>query len=183
MFVEFSYKLYNAEDESLLYEVLSERPENMIFGVTPGVLPGLLPAMEGLGAGDSFEVTLSPAAAFGEYSDEDVMNLERAIFERDGELVEDVKVGAVVPMMTAEGYRVMGRVLNVGDKEVRMDFNHPFAGLTVTFKGEICSVREATEAELHPTSGCGGCGGGCGSGCGDGCDSHNGGGCGSGCCH
>jgi FKBP-type peptidyl-prolyl cis-trans isomerase SlyD len=64
-----------------------------------------------------------------------------------------------------------------------MDLNHQMAGKTLHFKGEVISVREATEKEL--TEGlhgeyvhtCGGCGGGChGGGCGDsGC-----GGCGDG---
>ncbi|MDE7108923.1 MAG: peptidylprolyl isomerase, partial [Muribaculaceae bacterium] len=80
------------------------------------------------------------------------------------------------PMMTAEGYRVEGTVLEVGDK-IKMDFNHPFAGLTVTYKGEVDEVRDATPEELHPVGGCGGgcggCGGGCGSdgNCGDSCGS------------
>ena len=98
---------------------------------------------------------------------------------RDGQLAEEVKVGAELPMMTAEGYRVLGKVIEIGDK-VKMDFNLPFAGLTVTFAGEVEEVREATPEELHPAQGgCCGCGshGSCGDGCGEG------GGCGDGCCH
>ena len=70
-----------------------------------------------------------------------------------------------------------------------MDFNHPFAGMTVDFDGEIIEVRDATEEELHPKHGCGcGCShhGGCDDGCG--CHGDEGGkegcGCGDGCgCH
>lgn len=85
---------------------------------------------------------------------------------RDGKLAEEVKPGAILPMMTAEGYRVQGVVTEVGDK-IKMDFNHPFAGLTVRYEGKVEEVREATPEELQPAHGCGGCGGGCGS-CGDG---------------
>lgn len=64
-----------------------------------------------------------------------------------------------------------------------MDFNHPFAGMTVEFNGKVEEVREATLEELNPHHGCG-CG--CGDhGCGDGCDSgcgHDHGGCGCGGC-
>ena len=126
---------------------------------------------------------LPPAAAFGDYNPEDVLELDREIFMRGDKMAEEIKVGAMVPMMTAEGYRVMGKVLEIGDK-VKMDFNHPFAGKTVRYQGQIVEVREATEEEIHPTSGCGGCcGGGCGDsdgdGCGGGCDSK--GGCCGGC--
>ena len=66
-------------------------------------------------------------------------------------------------------------MLDINDEEVTVDFNHPMAGMTMHFKGEIITVRDATEAELHPQ--CGGCGGSCGDGgCSDGC-----GGCGG--CH
>ena len=78
-------------------------------------------------------------------------------------------------MMTAEGYRVIGTVLEIGDKKIRMDFNHPFAGMTVRYDGEIIKVRKATPDEIHPAGGCGGCHGGCGGGShcdeGSGCES------------
>ncbi len=174
MFVEYTYKLLNAADGSLLFEATAKHPDEMIFGVSQDVVPGLAHAMEGLKKGDRFEVTLPPAAAFGERNEDDIVELERAIFERDGELAEEVEVGAVLPMMTQEGYRIMGTILEIGDKMVKMDFNHPFAGLNVTFSGEVVNVREATPEEIHPVSGCGGC---CGGSKGD-CNS---GGCGSGC--
>ena len=145
----------------------------MVFGVSHEIVPGLQAALEGLSKGDRFEVTLPPEAAFGHRSDEYLLTLDKEIFMRDGKLADEVVVGAKLPMMTAEGYRVEGTVLEVGDK-IKMDFNHPFAGLTVTYKGEVDEVRDATPEELHPVSGCGG---GCG-GCGGGCDNGD---CGSGC--
>lgn len=178
MFVAYSYKLYNDEDGKLLFETPKGRPDVMVYGVSQEVVPGLIAAMQGLKAGDRFGVTLPPAAAFGDRHEEDIVELDREIFTRDGELVEEVKVGAILPMMTAEGFRVTGTVLEIGDSKIKMDFNHPFAGLTVRYDGEVEEVREATEAELKPAHGCGGgCCGGCGDNCGEG--EHE---CGSGCC-
>lgn len=179
-YVEYSYLLTDAATGRKLFEATKSRPDQMIYGVSQDVVPGLASVMEGLKTGDKFEVTLPPAAAFGERNEEDVVELDRQIFERDGKLAEEVKVGAALPMMTAEGYRVVGTVVAIGSKVV-MDFNHPFAGLTVTFAGEIETVRDATEEEIHPASGCGGCchGGGCGDGCGgdEGCGHDDGGSC------
>lgn len=87
---------------------------------------------------------------------------------------EMVKPGALVPMMTADGFRINGLVKEVTDKEVVMDFNHPLAGKDVRFKGEVKTVRDATTEELQPAHGCG-----CGChdhGCGDegcGCGDHD----------
>ncbi|MCH5228079.1 MAG: FKBP-type peptidyl-prolyl cis-trans isomerase [Muribaculaceae bacterium] len=166
-FVEYSYKLYNDADGALLFETPKDAPDQMIYGVTPGIVPGLLTVMDGLGKGDKFEVTLPPVAAFGDKSEDMVMSLDKEIFMRDGKLADEVKVGAVLPMMTADNLRVQGTVKEIGDK-VTMDFNHPFAGLTVRYEGKIDDVRDATPEDL-PQGGC------CGGGCGDGCD------CGSGC--
>ena len=171
-FVEYSYRLYNDADGKLLFETPKDAPDQMVYGVTPGIVPGLLTVMEGLGKGDKFEITLPPVAAFGDKSDEMVMTLDKEIFMRDGKLADEVKVGTVLPMMTADNLRVEGTVTEIGDK-VKMDFNHPFAGLTVRYEGEIEEVRDASPEDL-PQGGCccGGCGGsgGCDSGaCGEGC--------------
>ena len=169
-FVEYSYKLYNDANGKLLFETPKDAPDQMVFGVTPGIVPGLMSVMEGLGKGDKFEITLPPAAAFGDRTDDLVMHLDKDIFTRDGKLAEEVKVGAILPMMTSDNLRVEGKVTEIGDK-ITMDFNHPFAGLTVRYDGEIVEVRDATPEDL-PQGCCGGCGGGggcengsCGSAC------------------
>lgn len=174
-FVKYSYVLTDANTGKELFEAPENEPDEMIFGVSQEVIPGLIAALDGLAAGDKFEVTLPPEAAFGPVHQENVIELDKEIFMRDGKLAEEVKVDAELPMMTAEGYRVLGKVLEVGDK-IKMDFNHPFAGLTVTYNGKVLEVRDATPEELQPAGGC--CSGGCGGGCGS--DDH---GCGSGCCH
>lgn len=178
-FVAFSYKLYNDADNSLLFETEEGKPDVMVYGVSHEIVPGLAETLKGLAEGDKFGITLPPAVAFGERNPEYFLELDREIFYRDGKLADEVVVGAELPMMTAEGYRVMGRVLEVGDK-IKMDFNHPFAGLTVRYEGKVDEVREATPEELQPAHGCGGCGCGSEGDCGDGCDC-GGGSCGS--CH
>lgn len=180
MFVKYSYTLTDDADGKVLFEASKKEPDEMIYGVSQEVIPGLIATLKGLKAGDRFEVTLPQEAAFGPHVAENVIDLEKDIFMQDGEMAKEVKVGAMIPMMTAEGYRVYGKVLEIGDK-VKMDFNHPFAGKTVTYKGEIETVREATPEELKPTPGCGGCGGGCGSHEHGGCCGDSG--CGDGCCH
>ena len=172
-FVEYSYKLYDDSDGRLLFETPEEEPDVMVYGITPGIVPGLLTVMEGLGKGDKFEVTLPPVAAFGEKNEDLLVILDKEIFMRDGKLAEEVKVGKRLPMMTADNLRVEGVVTEIGDK-IKMDFNHPFAGLTVRYEGIIDEVRDATPEDLPQGGCCGGCGGGCsgedcGGSCGDSC--------------
>lgn len=159
MFVGYSYRLYNAADNSLLFATPEEEPDVMVFGVSQDVVPGLVAAIEGLAEGDRFETTLPPQAAFGERFEENLLELAPEIFMRDGKIAEEVKEGADIPMLTQEGFPVRGRVVEITDAHVKMDFNHPFAGLTVRYEGAIEEVRPASPDELKPAGCCGSCGG------------------------
>ncbi|MDE6542053.1 MAG: FKBP-type peptidyl-prolyl cis-trans isomerase [Muribaculaceae bacterium] len=182
-YAEIVYKLYEVGadgKETLIYESEAEEPEKLIFGVTRGILPVLEKALDGLAAGEKFDVTASPEQAFGHHDPEQVVELGREVFEVDGKFDEEnIKVGARLPMMTADGYRIDGLVTELTPTSVKMDFNHPLVDKTVRFDGEIKTVRDATPDELSPAQGCG-CGCGDHDHCGDdcGCDHDH---CGS--CH
>ena len=164
-YVEMVYDLYkvNADgSEKLVHQSDEADPERFVYGVTPGMIIPL-------------------EKAIGPYDPNQVAELSRDLFLVDGKFdSEYIKKGAVVPMMTADGFRINGVVLDVTDKIVKMDFNHPLANDDVRFDGKILTVRDATPEELNPSCGCGcGCGDhGCGDDCGGCGDDH---GCGCGC--
>lgn len=181
-FVRYTYRVTDADDGRVLFEAPDNAPDCMVYGVNTEVIPGLVETLKGLKAGDRFSITLPPAAAFGERSDENVVTVPKEAFMRDGEMAEEVQVGAMLPMLTENGFTVTGVVKAINEHDVEMDFNHPFAGLTVSFEGEVREVRPATPEELNPRQGCCGCGE---HGCGDhGCGDQHDGECGHGCnCH
>ncbi|MCM1519315.1 MAG: FKBP-type peptidyl-prolyl cis-trans isomerase [Lachnoclostridium sp.] len=169
-FVELTYDLYvvNADgSEEIVHNVDADNPEKIVYGVTPGVIKPLEDALNGLEQGADFSVNV-PAKDGFPFNPDDVVELDKNIFIVDGKF--DTKMifpGAMVPMMTGDGYRINGKVLEISDSKVKMDFNHPLVGKDLLFKGKILLVRDATPEDLHPS--CGGCGGGCGeSGCGEG---------------
>lgn len=177
-YVELGYDLYEVspQGEKLVHQTDANDPEKIIFGVTRGMIRPLEVAIDGLEPGGEFDVTVKAEEAFGPHDPEQIVTLEKDVFEVDGKFdAETVKPGAVLPMMTADGYRINGVVTEVTDKEVKMDFNHPLAGKDVRFKGKIITVRDATPEELQPAHGCG-CGcdhDSCGDGCGDSCGCHD----------
>ena len=192
--VEFSYEL--EVDGQVVDQCPKERPLDYIHG-TGGLLPKLEEHIEGMEPGDRFDVTLTPAEGYGEVDPQRIIDLPKAAFEVNGEIREDLLVpGNTIPMMNSMGGIIPGVVLEVTADTVKMDLNHQVAGKTLHFKGEVISVREATEKELTEglhgefvhSCGCGGChghDGGCEGGChGEGgcdCDGHDHeGGCG---CH
>lgn len=193
-FVSLIYDLYAVNEdgsEQLVHQSDPSDPEKIIFGVTQGVIRPLEEALDGLEKGGTFDVVASADQAFGPHDPNQVMTLDKDMFVIDGKFDEKVvSVGNYVPMLTSEGYRINGLVVEITPDKVKMDFNHPIAGSTLRFKGSVLNVRDATDDELHIASsqGCGGCGcggngGGCGGGCGDNSDGGCcGGGCGDGCC-
>lgn len=172
-YVEMVYDLYEvAPDgtEKLVHQSDPADPEKIVFGVTRGMIRPLEQAIEGLEEGGKFNVKVKAEEAFGPYDPEQVAELDKDIFLVDGKFdAEVIKKGAIVPMMTADGFRINGVVLEVTDDKVKMDFNHPLAGKEVRFDGTVKTVRDATPEELQPVHD--GCGCGChDEGCADGCD-------------
>ena len=185
--VEFSYEL--EVDGQVVDRTTKEKPLDYIHG-TGSLLPKLEAHIEGMQAGDKFEITLAPVDAYGETDPNRIIDLPKAAFEVNGEVREDLLVpGNTIPMMNSMGGVIPGVVVEVTEDSVKMDLNHRMAGKTLHFSGEIVSVREATEKELteglhgeyvHTCGGCHGHEGGCG-GCGGGSCSDSEGECGCGC--
>ena len=188
--VEFCYEL--EVEGQVVDKTTKEKPLDYIHG-TGSLLPKLEAHIEGMQAGDRFDITLAPADGYGEVDPQRIIDLPKAAFEVNGEVREDLLVpGNTIPMMNSMGGVIPGVVLEVSEGSVKMDLNHQMAGKTLHFTGEIVSVREATEKELTEglhgeyvhSCGCGGggChGGGChGGDCGGDCGGHDGDcGCGS----
>ncbi len=191
-FLSVVYQLYTVKDgEKILEEQTGEeRPFQFItgYGIALDAFEAQLAAME---QGASFDFTLEPKEAFGEYQPEGANKLERSVFMVDGKFdQEHVFEGAIIRMSDQDGRQFMVQVTKIEADGVTIDTNHPLAGRTLNFTGKVLENRDATEQEINAlikrlTGGCGGCGGN-GGGCGDhdggGCGNQNGGGCGDGCC-
>lgn len=175
-FVSLIYDLYDLEPDGtrqLVHQVDPDDPEKIIYGVTRGVIVPLEVALDGLEEGAPFEVEAGADDAFGPYLEEQVMELDKDMFVVNGKFDSNiVKVGNYVPMLTADGFRINGKVVEITDDKVKLDFNHPLAGKSVCFKGTVLEVRDATPEELHMAAGHQGCGcnGGGSCGCGGSCD-------------
>ena len=168
-FIAVAYKLYSLADgkETLIEEAPADRPFVFItgFGIT---LDAFENGVEDLPKGEQFTLNIECEEAYGERVEERVIDLNKEIFTINGHFDHDnIYKDAVVPLQNEDGNRFMGRVLDVTEDTVKMDLNHPLAGLDLLFKGEIVENREATNEEvqqmLNHISGEGGCGGcGCG---------------------
>ena len=183
--ITLSYILRAESNEGeIIEQTTTDNPLKFVFGVG-SMLPQFELNLTDLKQGDDFEMLLNAENAYGEVDDEAIVDLPKDIFIVDGVFDEErFQLGATVPMQSADGRRMNGTILELEGEMLKMDFNHPLAGLDLHFKGNIIEVRDATEEELAPAMGCGCGSGGCGSHDhgDDGCSSEDGCGCGSGGC-
>jgi len=165
-FVTLSYELRaNSAEGEVVEKTESASPLGFVFGAGK-MLEMFENKLEGLAKGSAFDFELKAEEAYGEINPNAIVEIPKNIFEVEGQIDGDLlTVGNNVPMQDAHGNRLSGIVLEVGDEKVKMDFNHPLAGDTLFFKGEVIEVREATEDEIMESCGTGCGSGGCGGGC------------------
>lgn len=175
MLVSLEYKLYVKNEEGkleLMEETEAGHPLRFFYGLGM-MLPKFEEGLANLQENDTFEISLACADAYGEYDEENIVDLPRNIFEIDGKIDENsVYPGAIVPLIDSEGQRINAEVVEIKPTAVTVDFNHPLSGEDLHFTGKILEVHEATEEDLRAMSGgcgCGSCGGNCDDDCGDGC--------------
>ncbi|WP_329902980.1 FKBP-type peptidyl-prolyl cis-trans isomerase [Porphyromonas pogonae] len=185
-YVACTYDLYvgSESERELMEQATSEKPLEYIHGMGM-MLPAFEKNLFGLSAGDKFDFELSVEDAYGNRVEDAVVELPKDMFMNEKNEFDSSVVfeGNIVPMRDSEGNVLQGNVMEVREDVVVMDFNHPLAGETLHFIGEVKNVHEATAEEIEGFFGSHG--GGCGCGCGDedSSDEGCGGGCGGGCCH
>ena len=150
-------------------QATEEQPLEFIFGLGY-LLPRFEENIKGKAVGDNFEFVLSPEDGYGIYDAQAVVELPKHIFEVDGKIQEQLLFeGNVIPMMNQAGGVIPGKVLEVGEAHVKMDFNHDLAGKELHFTGKVVGIRDATEKELTEglhgeracSHDCSSCSGGC----------------------
>lgn len=191
LYISVAYKLYvhDEEDteETLHEEVSAERPFIFISGLEC-VLSAFEEKLCALAKGAHFDFVIPVAEAYGEVDDDKILDVPREALSVDGKLDEKVVYeGNVIPLRDEDGCLYHATVLEVKSDAVTIDLNHPLAGETLHFVGEVLENRTASNDELTMMvrmlagEGCGGHCGGCGGNC-EGGDCDNGG-CNGGCCH
>lgn len=179
-YIAVTYRLYVDGDngKEMVEEAKADQPFQFItgFGIA---LDAFEKNIANLEKGEKFSFSLTKDEAYGDYEKARVLDLEREMFNVNGHFDrEHIYVDAIIPLQNADGNRFYGRVLEIGEEKVKVDLNHPLAGETLHFEGEVTESREATNQEIqqminHMSGGCSGCGGGCHGDCGGGCDCNN----------
>jgi FKBP-type peptidyl-prolyl cis-trans isomerase SlyD len=138
--VRFHYTVSEAGQE---LETSKDREPLAILIGHGNIIPGLEKAMDGREAGESFEVDVPAAEAYGERREGMVQRVPKKHFG-----AQKLAPGMQVVLGTNFGPRAV-TVEKVGMSVVDVDLNHPMAGKDLHFAVEILDVREAEAVEIE----------------------------------
>ena len=147
-----TYKLEALDNEGAVVateEATEAQPFKFISGMG-FALDAFEQHVEPLNEGDTFDFTLAPEEAYGQYDETHVIDFPRESFCVDGRFNDkQIYPGANVPLVNEDGQRFLGHVLEVNEKTVRVDMNDTLAGKTIHFTGTVILSRPATNKELE----------------------------------
>ena len=124
------------QDGSVVDSNFDGQPATFEYG--DGQLPdGFLSCIDGMREGEEGAWLVTPEKAFGMPNPNNVQTFKRSNFAEDLQLEK----GLVISFADASQSELPGVIKQFDDEEVTVDFNHPLAGETLTFKVNVVSVE------------------------------------------
>ncbi|HHC08411.1 MAG TPA: peptidylprolyl isomerase [Actinobacteria bacterium] len=118
-------------DDGTQFDSSRERGRPLSFVVGAGqVIPGFDEAVRGMRVGETVTVRIPPEEAYGERSDDYVLEVPKAPSQDDVEVGDRVTLSNGLPAV----------ILEVREDSVLVDANHPLAGEALTFEIELVSI-------------------------------------------
>ena len=139
--VSFHFTL-SEKDGQVLESSHNGRPARYLHG-HDNLVPGLERALTGLEVGAHTVVEVSAAEGYGERNEDQVIDVPR------DQLPPDVEVGATVHAEHPSGGMIALTVTELHDTSVRLDANHPLAGMDLVFDVTIVCIEAAVPEELE----------------------------------
>lgn len=148
--VSVNYLLTKKGTDEVIEETSKEQPFVFLYGVG-GLLEDFESNLANKAVGDTFDFAVDHERGYGKRDEQFVTEVPvEAFLDEQGNMdTENVVIGKTLPMVDNEGQQLLGTVVGVEEKSVRMDFNHPLAGQDLNFKGEVLEIRDATAEELE----------------------------------
>ena len=128
--VEYEGKLENGE----IFDSSEKHGQPMEFEVGNGqLIKGFEEAVIGMEKGEEKEVTLESKDAYGDPNPQLIKAVPRDKIGIEHELKAGQSLGVALP----NGAQFPAKIVEVDEKEVKLDMNHPLAGKKLIFKIKI----------------------------------------------
>ena len=141
--VSMHYTLKN--DDGDVMDSSEGKPPMVYLHGANNLIPGLEAELTGKTSGATFNASIEPAQAYGEFNESLIQTISKSMFQG----VDSIEVGMSFVAQGEGGAQQQVRVTEVSGDDVTIDANHPLAGLTLHFDVEVVEVREATAQEIE----------------------------------
>ncbi len=147
--IVYELEIGEGNNKEMLEIVQDDEPMVFIQGMS-GLPEAFEAQLDGLQAGDEFKFSVNAADGYGEPAPEAIIDFPIENFKiEDGKVPEGMlEIGNMIPFSNDEGNRMNGRIVEITDEFVILDFNHPLAGQNMHFSGKVLGVRDATKDEI-----------------------------------
>lgn len=124
-------------EDGSVFDASEKHGQPLEFEVGSGkVIKGFDQAVIGMEKEEEKEFTLKPTEAYGDHNPQLIKKLPADKLPKDKEL----KPGMLLVMGLPNGVQVPARIVEINDKEVTLDLNHPLAGKTLNFKIKVLDI-------------------------------------------
>jgi FKBP-type peptidyl-prolyl cis-trans isomerase 2 len=125
-------------DKTVADSNVGQAPFSYIHG-SKQIVPGLEKALTGMKAGEKKHVMVPAEQGYGPYDEKARITVEKS------KVPPNVKVGSLLRASTGQTVKV----LEVADKSVVLDLNHPLAGKNLTFDVTVLKVEKPGKPETE----------------------------------
>jgi len=140
--VSMDYTLTD-DQGTLIDSSKGNEPLSYVHGMG-NIIPGLENALGGKKVGDSFTIAIPPDEGYGERNEALLQTVSKELFDK----ADTPQLGMQFQSST-EGQRTqLFTVVGIEENDIKIDGNHPLAGMTLNFDVTVVNIREASEEEL-----------------------------------
>jgi len=141
--LDYTLSVDNKEVETSI----GKTPLNYIAGGRQ-IIPGLEAQLNGMHVNEEKVVTIAPKDAYGEVDPKAFKEFPKSTMPKGME----PKVGMVLQATAPDGSKFPAVISEIKGDKVVLNFNHPLAGKSLTFKVKVLKIEDAPAAPLSITS-------------------------------
>jgi len=145
MLVSLQYTL-SGEDGKMIESNQGKEPLRYVQG-QHNMIPGLERELTGMKVGEQKHVVVKPEDGYGLVDPRAVQEVSKDRVPPEGQ-----KVGAILTARNPQGMPIPVRVVEVKEKTVVLDFNHPMAGKTLVFDVKVLDIQTAPPPAAQPSA-------------------------------
>ncbi|MBS3155929.1 peptidylprolyl isomerase [Candidatus Woesearchaeota archaeon] len=121
-------------DDGTIFDSSKKHGQPLEFIVGEGnVIKGFDNAVRGMKKGEEKKVKIKAKDAYGESNPQLIKKVPREQLPQK----QEIKEGMVLVIGLPNGQRIPARIIEVLNKEITLDLNHPLAGKDLTFKIKV----------------------------------------------